>query len=144
MTQLTLNPKENEMIHSKLLQAINSRRNWIIKKINIFIIISNFLLLVSLLISAIYIKENVFYFLIILPIVLIVLLPIILIKIDAQLQIKDIQEFVNNNNELISNLINKEINENDFKIKSHSKMYSKNKNFTNEIIKQAIKQLREL
>ncbi|MEG2028964.1 MAG: hypothetical protein RR050_03680 [Bacilli bacterium] len=81
---------------------------------------------------------------IILPIVLIVLLPIILIKIDTQLQIKDIQEFVNNNNELISNLINKEINENDFKIKNHSKMYSKNKNFTNEIIKQAIKQLREL
>lgn len=144
MTDLTLNAEYDKKIYSEILKAINEKRGIFIKKINIFIFIINFLLILSLLISAIYIKNNDIYFFIIIPIALIIIFPLLLLKINTYKQIEDIQKFVNGNNELISALLNKEININKFKIKKDSKMYGKNKNFVNEIINQTIKQLREL
>lgn len=144
MTDLTLNAEYDKKIYSEILKAINEKRGIFIKKINIFIFIINFLLILSLLISAIYIKNNDIYFFIIIPIALIIIFPLLLLKINTYKQIEDIETFVNDNNELISALLNKEININKFKIKKDSKMYGKNKNFVNEIINQTIKQLREL
>lgn len=144
MTELTLNNNEDRKIYFEILNSINNKRGSIFKKINIFILIINFLLLVSLLISAIYLKKNIFYFFTILPIVLMIILPILFLKINANREIKDIERFVDNNNKLFSYLLNKEISVNKFKIKIHSKMYGKNKNFLNEIINQTIKQLKEL
>lgn len=144
MTELTLNNKYDRKIYSELLKSINEKRRGIIKKINIFMLIINFLLILSFLISGIYIKNDIFYFFTIGPIILIIILPILLVKINTNKEIKDIEKFINSNNELISCLLDKKININHFKIKRYSKMYGKNKNFINEIINQTIKQLKEL